>query len=293
VTLSGPTPFVELNTMVLDVVDRARVALGGDLIGAYLVGSFALGDADEHSDCDLLIVVADRPDAARERALRALHAEIPDWASDWSDRIECGYAPAADLAMAAPAGTDPAWLYVRRGYREMEWTPSWNKPVIRRVLREHGAVVAGPPPRGLVAPVPDHAVRAQMRRDLPALLEEVADWGWPFRLAWAQRYLVATYCRMLFSLATDEVASKPAALRWARRHLHPRWAPLLTQVLDDRERGLDLADPSRPGSVKASLRFSAYALALLDRDPGEWSVWPGDEQPLATGWLRRPGDPPA
>lgn len=289
--MPGPTPFADLNDMVFDVVAGVTEALNEGFVGAYLVGSFALGDADEHSDCDLLIVVADRPDGAQERALRALHAQIPDWPDRWSSRLECAYVPVADLAGATAArrAEGSAWLYANPTLREMEWTARRNKPLTMRVLREHGVTITGPAPADLVAAVPPGAVRAQMRTDLPGLLAEVSVWGWPFRTAWTQRYLVATYCRMLYSLATDEIASKAAALRWGIAHLHPRWTPLLTQVLDDRVRGLDLADPSRPGSVKASLRFGAYAVALLDRDPGEWSRWPGDDPPMESGWLRRPG----
>lgn len=288
--MPGPTPFADLNAMISDIVERATTALDGGLVGAYLVGSFAVGDADEHSDCDLLIAVADRPDGAQEGALRALHAQIPDWPNRWSSRLECAYVPIADLANPPPAaGAAAAWLYANPTLREMEWTARRNKPLTMRVLRDHGVTVTGPPPTEIVAAVPPGAVRAQMRTDLPELLAEVSVWGWPFRIAWTQRYLVATYSRMLYSLATDEIVSKAAALRWGIAHLHPRWTPLLTQVLEDRVRGLHLTDPSRPGSVKASLRFGAYAVALVDRDPREWSQWPGDDTPMGSGWLQRPG----
>jgi predicted nucleotidyltransferase len=42
-------------------VKRARLILGANFFGAYLQGSFALGDADLHSDCDFLVVMMSPP----------------------------------------------------------------------------------------------------------------------------------------------------------------------------------------------------------------------------------------
>ncbi|MER7755435.1 aminoglycoside adenylyltransferase domain-containing protein [Kitasatospora sp. NPDC097643] len=64
-----------------------------------------------------------------------------------------------------------------------------------------------------------------------------------FDVAWSQRYAVTTYCRALFTLHTGEVTSKRGALEWARETLDPRWRPLLTQVIQDRELGWDPTDP--------------------------------------------------
>jgi hypothetical protein len=56
------------------------------------------------------------------------------------------------------------------------------------------------------------------------------------------------------------VASKRQALEWAARTLDPAWRPLLAHTLADRARGLDPADPPRPGALEASFAFASYAL---------------------------------
>jgi hypothetical protein len=110
-------------------------------------------------------------------------------------------------------------------------------------------------------------------------------------VAFTQRYLVATYCRVLFIIANGHLPPKPVALRWALQTLDPTWRPLLTQVLADRGRGSDFADRSRPGSIKASLRFGEYAVRLGELDPAEWStaeaarLVPADRE--SAGWLRQ------
>jgi hypothetical protein len=53
----SPTPFSELNDLLGELTERAAGILGDNFVGAYLQGSFAVGDADLHSDCDFLIPV--------------------------------------------------------------------------------------------------------------------------------------------------------------------------------------------------------------------------------------------
>ena len=72
-----PTRYAELNGVLHDLVAGAQEALGDSFVGAYVHGSFALGAGDLHSDCDFLVVVTERPDVARETALRDLHRRSP------------------------------------------------------------------------------------------------------------------------------------------------------------------------------------------------------------------------
>jgi hypothetical protein len=67
----GPTQFLELN-------ERAAGILGDRFVGAYLQGSFAVGDADIHGDCDLPIPVHGPITSDQEAGLRALH---PRWSN--------------------------------------------------------------------------------------------------------------------------------------------------------------------------------------------------------------------
>ncbi|GAA0275353.1 aminoglycoside adenylyltransferase domain-containing protein [Cryptosporangium japonicum] len=101
-------------------------------------------------------------------------------------------------------------------------------------------------------------LRAEARAALPNLLAETRTWA-PFDVAWTQRYLVSTYCRLLYTLRTARVASKRGALDWAHDTLDPVWRPLLTQVRDDRALGWEPDAPPRPGSLDATYDFAAYA----------------------------------
>src|SRR5437660_2247311 len=52
-----PTPYADLNAVLRELITRVQNALGANFIGAYLQGSFAIGDFDAYSDVDFLVVV--------------------------------------------------------------------------------------------------------------------------------------------------------------------------------------------------------------------------------------------
>ena len=53
---SQPTPYPDLNVVLREFVTQVRNVLGANFIGAYLQGSFAVGDFDIYSDVDFLIL---------------------------------------------------------------------------------------------------------------------------------------------------------------------------------------------------------------------------------------------
>ncbi len=138
-----PTGFPELDALLADFVERVSSILADDLVGAYLVGSFALGGGDMASDCDFIVVTENRVDAEEERALRALHDEIPTRDGYWPQNLEGSYAPRAELETLGSLGRD--WLYVNRGHRDMSWDPHCNAEDVRWVLRERSVPLSGPP----------------------------------------------------------------------------------------------------------------------------------------------------
>jgi hypothetical protein len=253
---SPPTGFPELNELLEELVARVESILGDNFVGAYLTGSFALGAADFHSDCDFLVVTEDRVTAGQERALRKLHDEIPTRSGHWTHDLEGSYAPRAELETLA--ALDKRWLYVNRGWREMQWSTHCNTEDMRWTLREGRITLAGPDPRELVPEVPAEALRSRMRRLIDGFLPDLFGWT-SFDIAWSQRYAVSTLCRMLYTIDTGEVASKQTSLEWAKHALAPAWHDLIQQVLADRAIGWNPDEPPRPGSVEATIAFAEYA----------------------------------
>jgi predicted nucleotidyltransferase len=88
-----PTPYADLNGVLRELVTRIRNVLVDKLIGAYLQGSFAVGDFDTHSDVDFLVILEEDISDAQLPALQALHAEIFELRSPWAKHLEGSYIP--------------------------------------------------------------------------------------------------------------------------------------------------------------------------------------------------------
>ncbi len=250
-----PTIYPDLNAFLAEFVDEIRSILGPDLVGAYLVGSFALRDGDMSSDCDFLVVTPRGVDADQERALRALHDDIPTRPGYWAINFEGSYAPRADLESLDHLGRP--WLFVNRGHRKMEWSTHCNVEDTRWVLRERGIALAGPLPSTFVAEVPGNLLQDRMRRLIPGFLDDLRTWA-SFDLVWTQRYTVESMCRMLYTLETGEVTSKRRALEWGSQNLAAEWTWLIEGALA--ERSLPWNDPSDPDKVSASIEFVRFAV---------------------------------
>ena len=169
------------------MVAGSRDALGDNFVGAYLHGSFALGDFDTHSDVDFIVVTGEdlSPDALErvaDAAPRAASRHRPRGRA----QLEGSYAPAAIIRRRSSEPRDPPgepraddWVDPETsGLLRPEVYPFWfigngrdqlvrsehdNREIPRWILRERGVVLAGPSPRGLIDPVTPEALRAEVR----------------------------------------------------------------------------------------------------------------------------------
>jgi hypothetical protein len=252
------TSFVELDAVLSQLVDVACAVFGNDLVGVYLHGSFAVGDFDEHSDVDFLVVIRAPVTSVQERQLCSVHAAFPDSIVGWAQHLEGSYVPAEQLRRVDPDRTP--WLYVDNGSREMEWSAHDNTAVTRWSLRERGVVLTGTAPTDLVDVVTAEQLRTEAQDTLARFVSDL-DILAGLDSAWAQPYAVATSCRILCALATGTVTSKRAGLAWARDVLDDRWRDLIEQAEVDRpDPWARVHRPARPGSVALTKAFGDAAL---------------------------------
>ncbi|CAL9519662.1 hypothetical protein SUDANB95_03774 [Actinosynnema sp. ALI-1.44] len=253
------TPFEELDAVLAELTSTVRDILGDTYVGTYVQGSFALKAGDMDSDCDFIVAVTEPPSGKAEADLRALHDEIPTRPGFWTGHLEGSYADTTSLRGVEGLGVP--WLFCDHGHRELIWDTHCNSLHTRWILRNHGITLDGPPIADLVDEVPPDAMREAAREALPDVLDGIRTWA-SLDWAWTQRYIVATHCRVLYTLHTAKVASKRGAMEWAYDTLDPRWRPLLAQVIEDRSRGADPDDPPRPGSLAAAREFARYVVTL-------------------------------
>jgi predicted nucleotidyltransferase len=258
-SLPEPTRFSELNAILEQLVSGARDVLGENLVGAYLQGSFAIGDADEHSDVDFLIVLKRELTEAEQGRLGALQERLFALSSHWAQHLEGSYVPRAHLRQLDRERRP--WFYFDNGATRPEWDNHDNTAVVRWSLRERGIVLAGPDPKTLVDPVTADELRADALRTL----EEWEEWlptlkRWSARL---QPLAVLSYCRILHTIETGTIGSKGEAGEWALEALAPEWRGLVRRALDDRpDPWAKVGRNANPAAVAETCAFADYAAGL-------------------------------
>ena len=262
-TAAAPTIYPELNGVLHEFVTRVTAVMGKDLVAVYLNGSFAVGDADAHSDVDLLVVTRGEISATQLAALQVMHGQVHELDSRWAKHLEVSYIPKDLLNRLEAVGVNKLW-YCDNGQRSLVQDTHDNTWVVRWVVREQGILLVGPDPRTLIDPVPP----ALLRQEILKLMHR---WGGSFlgnpaeiNVRWYQPFVVLSYCRMLQTLETGRVQSKLVSARWAQRTLDPRWTPLIQHALDDRPTPIKIkvSQPANPEDLKATLDFVPYMLEL-------------------------------
>jgi len=108
------TRFPELDTVLAVLVRGVRERLRGNFVGAYLQGSFAIGDADTGSDCDFIVAIGRDLTSVEMRELDRLHESIHRLPYvPWRHRLEGSYAPLDVLRRWAPEPRDPPGVVPR------------------------------------------------------------------------------------------------------------------------------------------------------------------------------------
>lgn len=240
--VANPTPYAVVNEVLGELLAGVQDILGPDLYGMYLYGSLALGDFTPHrSDIDAVVVTAGELTDAQTAALQALHTDLAARYVPWGSELEVTYMPQRALRRYDPAHA--RYPSIQRGERLVVEAQDSSGVIQRHVLREHGITLAGPPIREQIDPVPPdelrRAVLAMGRQWLAGLRADPR----PLRHQGYQGYVVMTICRMLYTLQFGTIVSKPAASRWAREALGPRWAPLIDRALaEDVDETVDMID---------------------------------------------------
>lgn len=258
--MAPPTPYPELDDVLRDLVAGVRETLGDNFSGAYLQGSFAVGDADEHSDVDFIVATHDELADVEVDALQAMHKRLYALESAWAQHLEGSYLPKNELRHVDESRS--AYWYLDNGASELVRDSHCNTAVVRWTLREHGVVLAGPDPKSLVEPVSPEQLRKEVKRDLPGWAEwapEPTKAGGMSR--WKQPYLVVNSCRMLCTLETGRITSKREAGEWAIHELDLEWAGLIQQALDDRpDPWARVYEPAQPQVAERTLAFVDYVM---------------------------------
>lgn len=255
--MGSPTPYPELNDVLRELVAGVGEILADNFCGAYLQGSFAVGDADEHSDVDFIVVTQDELVDEQVDALQALHERLYALGSSWAQHLEGSYVPKNELRHVDESRL--TWWYLDNGASELVKDNHCNTAVVRWSLREKGVVLAGPDPQTLIEPVSAD----ELRSDVLIALREWADWlrTSPSYSRRAQGVTVLSICRILHTFESGLVTTKREAGEWALGALSPEWASLVQEALDDRpDPWTKVHEPADPAVIRRTVAFVDYAM---------------------------------
>ena len=256
-----PTPDPELNAVLQELVTGIRSLLKANFLGAYLQGSFAIGDWDMESDVDFIVVIDQEVSEADLSALQALHGRIYDLDSHWAQHLEGSYFPKDTLKQNAPTGTP--LLYLDNTSRELIRSNHCNTLVVRWSVREYGIPLAGPNPDVWIDPVSADDLRREVRRTMETWAQELFARPEQMNNRWYQPFAVLSYCRMLHTLTTGRIGSKPAGAQWARSALDSRWSALIQRAWDERPNpSQKVTQPADSEDFQSTLEFIRYALEV-------------------------------
>jgi hypothetical protein len=258
------TPYTELNSVLEELVTSVRGVLADVFVGAYLQGSFAIGDFDSYSDVDFIIAIRDELSDDHVAALQAVHARVYGLGSEWAKHLEGSYFPAAILRDYHQRGTR-LW-YLDHGSQSLVRSDHCNTLVVRSVVRERAVVLAGPSPTTLIDPVPIDALRREIRATIRNWGQEIFDQPNRYRNRFYQGFIVLSYCRMLHDLVEGRPGSKRAGATWAKANLDSAWSPLIERAWGGRPKpAVSVREPADPADFESTLQFVRLIIRESER----------------------------
>jgi predicted nucleotidyltransferase len=274
-TPAAPTPYPGLNAVLRELLGAVRTVFGDDLVGLYLQGSFAVGDFDEVSDADFIVVTRAEPTDVHVADLRVEYGRVFDLEDPWAKHLEGSFLPADVLRDRRRAG-EPVW-YFDHGHRDLERSDHCNTVVVRWTLREHGVRLVGPAPAGLIDPIPVEALREEIRTTAVVwgrmVLAEPDRWANRFY----QGFIVLSYARILHDLNAGSVGSKRTGAEWMKRR-EPRFAGLIDRAWGTRpDPARSYREPADPEEYRRTMAFLRFVVGECER-----FVIPGRRQARAT-----------
>lgn len=258
------TCYQELNVVLHELISSMRDILGDNFVGAYLQGSFAVGDFDEHSDCDFIIVINKDISSQQLPGLQTMHKRIFNLAMEWAKHLEGSYFPKAVLRDYNLCGSE-LW-YLDNGHSELIRDKHCNTVIVRQTLHEKGVVITGPEPSTLIEPIPVEILRR-------TILAVILDWGKEilaeperFNNRFYQSFIALSYCRMLHDLHTGTVGSKRTGAEWAKRNLDSSWRGLIDRTWSGRpDPAVSIRQTADKADFNNTLAFVKYVMKAANK----------------------------
>jgi hypothetical protein len=252
-----PTPYADINAILFDFLARLRALFGEHFLGLYLMGSLVVGDFDpDHSDIDFFVVIKTEINDKHFKKLDEIHKSFAASSSPWANKIEVVYVPISVFRHITLGESHYPQIERDKQLFKAPLEDGWIFQLI--TLRDYAVTIAGPAPRTFVPPVDSREIFSSATKITSTWIEQAKhdlDWLPWFRLRHAHAFVVLTLCRLLYSLATGSITSKPRAARWAQENLGEPWATLIKQTCE-RQSGAGEITQAEEDAALAFIEFT-------------------------------------
>ena len=219
----------EMKQQLEDSLELLKMILGPDLLGVYLYGSSLVGGLQKYSDVDLF-VVTNRVTTSEEK-----NRLISNLLKIYGIYMKSIKRP-IEMTIVEKAMVNP-WQYPPHfDFQYGEWLrESFEKGIIApwpaQEMSDLAIIVTqvllksktlfGSEPEQLLAPVPYQDFMKAMLGDLDRLVDDLED---------DTRNVLLTIARILTTLETDAICSKPSAADWVMQHLPDVYQPVMMRA---------------------------------------------------------------
>lgn len=251
-----PTPYPEINQILLDLHGCVADILGDIYVGMYLYGSLATGGFDlSRSDIDFVIITTGHLQPPTIEALESMHLALLESGNQWVKKLEGAYIPEAVIWRHNPHHPPVPTLNEGRFYLG----PLGSDWILqRKILKDSHVAISGP--------VLDEMINEISTDELKDAVREVLYHWWvpmlknPARLEdpGYQPYAVLSMCRSLYTLSTGELVSKQTAANWVQRSLLAEWSGLIGHALD-------WSEGDETQSIPQTIEFMEHVIELCRR----------------------------
>jgi streptomycin 3"-adenylyltransferase len=221
---------VQLNTFLSDLGNALQTTVGRNLVALYVYGSLTQDAFDpRRSDVDCVALIRH---GLRSNVVARLRRELRRQDGPWLRRLQLTILVSGELLRVNGRG----WLYQ---FGRLRRSGSDGNPIIWVNILHSGRVIVGPAPKTVVPPITVRVLRAALLRELGYLRDELITKRssmWRARLSY-RRYAALTMCRILYTFATGQVASKRVAATWAQSRVPVQHRAIVRRARDTSTRG--------------------------------------------------------
>lgn len=269
------TPYVELNEVLDELVLSVHRVLTDKVVGIYLQGSLAVGDFDEDSDVDFIVVLNANLNDEEVAALNEMHHILYAMPYEWAKHLEGSYFTLDELH-GEPG--KPVW-YLDHGHVFLEKSNHCNTLVVRWILEHFGIELGNErraqdppaPPRGWgsnsgrLPHVDPQDLRKEIRKTLLTWGKDILADPEVYNNRFYQGFIVLNYCRMLHDIETGTVGSKKGGAQWAKKSLPEKYHDLIDRAWQTRPNpSISSRTQADPTDLQTTLELVQFAMNQIE-----------------------------